>query len=456
MRLKRHIFRKYDIRGIVEEDLGDPVAALVGRAFASEMWARLDGEIPRIAVGRDNRPSSPELAEGVIQGIRAAGAHAVDVGTVPTPVLYHATVRYETDAGLQVTGSHNPAEYNGFKMLAGGQALYGDAIQRLYERIEHEEFERGSGDLVREDVLPAYVKEISDQFELERPIKVVADCGNGAGSLVAESLLGGIGTDVYPLYCVSDGTFPNHHPDPVVDENLRDLIVRVREEGADLGVAFDGDADRIGVVDERGEIVRGDLLLLLLGLDVLEREGAGSKMIFDVKCSQAVPEVFAKKGGKPLMWKTGHSLIKRKMKQEDAPLAGELSGHIMFRDNHNFDDALYAACRLAALVARQPERPLSAMIDEFPRYVSTPELRIDVPEEEKFEIVSRAVDTFRKDHDVIDVDGVRVLFGDGWGLIRASNTQPALVMRCEARTEERLAEIRGTFEGWLRQQGIST
>ncbi|MFW6202330.1 MAG: phosphomannomutase/phosphoglucomutase [Gemmatimonadota bacterium] len=453
MDVKPHIFRQYDIRGIVGEDLSDAVAEAIGRAFGSEVRARVGAGVPSVAVGRDNRPSSPDLAEAVVRGLRETGVDVVDVETVPTPVLYHATVRYEADGGIQITGSHNPPEYNGFKMLIGGQALYGEAIGRLRERIESGTFESGRGELARRDVLPAYAEEVIARFSVARPIKVVADCGNGTGSLVAERLLEGIGAEVVPLYCISDGTFPNHHPDPVVDENLRDLIGRVREERADLGVAFDGDADRIGVVDERGEIVRGDLVLLLLGLDLLEREGSGQKLVFDVKCSQVVPEVFAEAGGRPIMWKTGHSLIKKKMKEEGAPLAGELSGHICYGENHGFDDALYAACRLVELAARG-SRPLSERMAAFPSYVSTPEIRVEVPEDRKFEIVHRAVETFRASHDVIDVDGARVLFGDGWGLLRASNTQPVLVLRFEARERERLEEIRGTMEDWLREQGV--
>ncbi|HEX6939158.1 MAG TPA: phosphomannomutase/phosphoglucomutase [Longimicrobiales bacterium] len=455
MNVNPHIFREYDIRGVVGDDLTRGVAEWVGRAYATELRRRRGGAVDlTVVVGRDNRPSSPELAEGIMRGIQAAGVHVIDIGTVPTPVLYFATTRYETDGGIQVTGSHNPPEYNGFKMVVDGRALWGDAIQGLRSIIEAGAYEAGSGNREVRDILPDYVRDVTSRFRVERPMKVVADCGNGVGSLVAERLLDGIGVEVVPLYCISDGTFPNHHPDPVVDENLEDLIARVREERADLGVAFDGDADRIGVVDENGRIIRGDTLLLLFGLDVLERRGPGQKLIFDVKCSQAVPEVFTARGGVPIMWKTGHSLIKEKMRETGAPVAGELSGHICFADEfYGFDDALYAACRLVDLVARA-RRPISAMVDEFPKYVSTPEIRVDVPEAEKFAIVRRAVEDFGKDHEVIAVDGARVLFEDGWGLLRASNTQPVLVLRFEARTPERLAEIRRTVEVWLRDQGV--
>lgn len=455
MQLNAHIFREYDIRGVVDEDLTGAVPEWIGRAFASELRSLRGGaDGLTIVVGRDNRPSSPVLADRVIRGMQAAGVDVIDAGTVPTPVLYYAAVRYETAAGLQVTGSHNPPEYNGFKMLLGGRSFYGEAIQRLRERIEHGDFASGAGRCERRDPIPAYLEDVSARFSLDRPVKVVVDCGNGTGSLVAVDLLEAIGADVVSLYCDSDGTFPNHHPDPVVDENLRDLIERVQQEKADVGIGLDGDADRIGAVDERGEIVRGDLLLLLFGLDVLERRGPGQKLIFDVKCSQAVPEVFSARGGEPIMWATGHSLIKEKMRETHALVAGELSGHVCFKDDYyGFDDALYAGCRLISLLARA-HRPLSQLIEEFPSYVSTPEIRVEVPEEQKFEIVRRAVEEFGRTHEVIAVDGARVLFDDGWGLLRASNTQPVLVLRYEARTPERLNEIRNVFEGWLREQRV--
>jgi phosphomannomutase / phosphoglucomutase len=454
--IQAEIFREYDIRGIVERDLGGEVPFLIGRAFASELRERHGGRAGlTIAVGWDNRPSSPGLARQVLAGIRAAGVDVVAVGTVPTPVLYHAAIRLEADGGLQITGSHNPPEYNGFKMVLGGRSVYGETIQRLRERIEAARFAEGAGALREEDALTPYLADVAARFRLPRPVKVVVDCGNGTGSLVAVELLERIGAEVVPLYCESDGTFPNHHPDPVVDENLVDLIERVRAEGAEVGIAFDGDADRIGAVDEVGGIVRGDLLLLLYGVDLLERRGPGQLMIFDVKCSQALPEVYGARGGEPLMWKTGHSLMKEKMKETGAPLAGELSGHICFADDfYGTDDALYAACRLVEIVARS-ETSLSRRMAEFPAYVSTPEIRVDVPEAEKFALVARAVADFRQRYEVVDVDGARVIFPEGWGLVRASNTQPVLVLRYEARSTAALEEIRGVMEGWLRAQGVA-
>jgi phosphomannomutase / phosphoglucomutase len=335
-----------------------------------------------------------------------------------------------------------------------GRSVYGEAIQAIRQRMEARRYEGGTGSYEARDILGAYIDDVGSRFELRRPVKVVVDCGNGTGSLVAVDLLEKAGASVVPLYCDSDGTFPNHHPDPTVEEYVQDMIARVRSEGADLGIAFDGDADRLGVVDENGTIVRGDILLLLFGLDALERLGPPQTLVFDVKCSQAVPEAYEAAGGRALMWKTGHSLIKEKMKEVGAPIAGELSGHICFgEDYYGFDDALYGACALVQLVSRLG-RPLSARVAEFPQYVSTPEIRIGVTEAAKFEIVQRAVDHFRRDHQVIDVDGVRVLFDGGWGLLRASNTQPVLVARYEAATQARLDEIRALMESWLHTQGV--
>lgn len=451
-----HIFREYDIRGVVGPELTPEIAHHIGRALGNELRQEEPARRLQVVIGCDNRPSSPELAEHTIAGLRAAGVDVQNIGTVPTPALYYAVHRLDADGGIQITGSHNPPEYNGFKMLAGKYSLYGDRIQRLRQRIETGEMSRGDGRLRHHDILPEYIADVAGRFRLEKPVKVVVDCGNGTGSLAAVEMLEGIGAEVVPLYCDSDGTFPNHHPDPVVDENLRDLIHRVREDGADFGVAFDGDADRLGVVDESGGIIRGDTLLLLFGMDLLARRGPGQRMVFDVKCSQVVPHVFSEAGGEPVMWKTGHSLIKEKMRQLEAPLAGELSGHIMFADEYyGFDDALYAACRFAELVARS-EKSVSSMVSGFPDYVSTPEIRVDVPEDRKFEIVEQAVADFREAYDVIDVDGARVLFDGGWGLLRASNTQSVLVLRFEARDAERLARIKGIMYDWLNNKGIAT
>jgi phosphomannomutase/phosphoglucomutase len=450
-----HIFRQYDIRGVVGPDVTAEVAEQIGRAFASLAIRRLGKPQPTLALGRDNRLTSDELADGVRRGMVAAGAHVVDVGLVPTPVHSFAVAHGELDGGLQVTGSHNPPQYNGFKMTLGG-SIYGDSIQEVRRMIEESDYESGEGSVENRDVMDDYVRYIAERFTIGRKLKVVMDCGNGTGSIVAERLLKALGdnVEVIPIFCESDGTFPNHHPDPVVDKNLVDIIARVKAEGADLGVAFDGDADRIGAIDDRGEIVRGDTLLLLYGLDLIQRRGPGQKVVFDVKCSQLLPEMLERAGGVPVMNATGHSLIKKRMKEEGSLLSGELSGHIMFGDNYfGYDDALYGAVLLIDIVARQ-NRPLSEWIAEFPVFVSTAELRYPATEETKFAIVERATAHFRAGHEVIDVDGARVLFGDGWGLIRASNTEPVLVARYEAKTQERLQEIRSEMEEWLRGEGI--
>ena len=452
--MKSHIFRQYDIRGIVGEDLDAKVTEAVGRAFGSRVRLDSSSRSPTVAVGYDNRSTSPALAKGLIAGIRSAGVDVLDIGTVPTPVLYWSEVTLGADAGVQITGSHNPPEWNGIKMTHGGSSLYGDAIQDLLRSIQASNFTSGSGGYERIMVLDHYVDDIAGRFNLERPMRVAVDCGNGTGSILAVRLLETIGVEVTPLFCESDPTFPNHHPDPTVDDNLIDLIRSVESGNHDLGVAFDGDADRIGAIDDQGQIIRGDILLLLFGLDLLKKRGPGQKLIFDVKCSQVLPELFEKAGGEPIMWQTGHSLIKNKMRETGALLAGELSGHIMIADDYlGFDDALYDACRLIEIISRSG-RTLSEMVSDFPEYRSTPEIRIDVTEDQKWTVVSEALVYFKEKYDVISVDGVRILFGDGWALLRASNTQPVIVARFEARSESRLIEIRTEIAEWLTQAGV--
>ena len=452
--MKSHIFRQYDIRGIVGEDLDAEVTEAVGRAFGSRVRLDSSSRSPTVAVGYDNRSTSPALAKGLIAGIRSAGVDVLDIGTVPTPVLYWSEVTLGADAGVQITGSHNPPEWNGIKMTHGGSSLYGDAIQDLLRSIQASNFTSGSGGYERIMVLDHYVDDIAGRFNLERPMRVAVDCGNGTGSILAVRLLEAIGVEVTPLFCESDPTFPNHHPDPTVDDNLIDLIRSVESGNHDLGVAFDGDADRIGAIDDQGRIIRGDILLLLFGLDLLKKRGPGQKLIFDVKCSQVLPELFEKAGGEPIMWQTGHSLIKNKMRETGALLAGELSGHIMIADDYlGFDDALYDACRLIEIISRSG-RTLSEMVSDFPEYRSTPEIRIDVTEDQKWTVVSEALVYFKEKYDVISVDGVRILFGDGWALLRASNTQPVIVARFEAQSESRLIEIRTEIAEWLTQAGV--
>jgi phosphomannomutase / phosphoglucomutase len=456
VKLPATIFREYDIRGIVGDELTAEGARAIGQAVATRGWERL-GRAPRFAVGRDNRPSGAALARGLVSGIEAVGGHTVDVGELPTPALYFATHVLNVDGGVQVTGSHNPPAFNGFKLLLAGDPVYGAELQELARMIADQRTPgRPGGSRSQDDsVLARYSAVIVQRNSpLERKPRVVVDCGNGVSSLVAVETLGALGADVVPLYCTSDGTFPHHHPDPTVLDNLRDLQAAVVEEGAELGIAFDGDGDRIGAVDERGRPVLGDQLLVLFGRDLARREGPGHTVIFDVKCSAVLETELARAGLKPLMWKTGHSLIKQKMKELSAPLAGEMSGHMFFAgDWYGFDDALFAAARLLRYVASQAG-PLSRLLADLPATVSTPELRVDCPDERKFEIVERAAAYFAAKYPVSTLDGVRISFADGWGLVRASNTQPALVLRFEASTAAALVENRAEVEGWLRAQGV--
>ena len=455
MNVPRSVFRQYDVRGIVDKELTPAFARALGRAFASAAWEKV-GHAPAVAVGRDNRPSGPALAEGFRQGVADAGGTAVDVGMLPTPALYFAVSALGTDAGCQVTGSHNPPEFNGFKMVAAGEAMHGDEIMGLWEAITAERWRSGQGRQASDgSVLQKYKDGIVSRHRLRRAVRVVADCGNGVGSVIAVPTLEALGAEVTPLFCESDGTFPNHHPDPTVPDNLRDLQAAVRRTGAELGIAFDGDADRIGAVDEHGEIIFGDQLLVIYGRDAVRRFGAGTPVIFDVKCSEVLPQALAKAVAKPVMWKTGHSLIKAKMKEMQAPLAGEMSGHMFFGGDYlGFDDALFAAARLLEVVSQRPFG-LATHLADLPKTYATPEIRVDCPEEIKFEIPERAAAHFRAKYPVNTIDGVRMTFPKGWGLIRSSNTQPVLVLRFEATDPEALDAYRGEVMGWLAAQGVT-
>ena len=456
MNVPKSIFRQYDVRGIVDTELTPELARALGRAYASLAWERM-GRAPVLAVGRDNRPSGPALAAGVRRGIADAGGTAVDVGLVPTPALYFAVSALGTDGGLQVTGSHNPPEFNGFKMVLAGDALHGDEILRLWEIITAERWRSGPGKETSDgSVLQRYKEGIVSRHKLRRPVRVVVDCGNGTGSVIAVETLQALGAEVTPLFCESDGTFPNHHPDPTVLENLRDLEAAVRRTGAELGIAFDGDADRIGAVDEHADVVFGDQLLVIYGRDAVRRFGKGVPVIFDVKCSQVLPDALEKAGAKPVMWKTGHSLIKAKMKEMQAPLAGEMSGHMFFGGDYlGFDDALFAAARLLEVVSAGPFG-LSALLADLPKTYATPELRVDCPEEIKFRVPELAVKHFGAKYPVNTIDGVRMTFPKGWGLIRSSNTQPVLVLRFEATDQAALEAYRGEVMAWLAGQGVGT
>ena len=458
MSVSPSIFRQYDVRGIVGRDLTGEVAYGIGRGYAAYLAER--GLVGAVAVGRDNRPSGDALRDELVRGLTECGVDVVDVGVVPTPLLYWALHHEPVVGGIQITGSHNPPEYNGFKMCVGAGSMHGAAIQQLYNLIVTGDFPAGKGTVRYAAVIDRYVTDIVQRIgRIARPdgtpLRVVYDCGNGAGALVAPQLMAALGVEAIGLFTESDGTFPNHHPDPTVPENLEDCIAAVAREHAEIGIAFDGDADRIGVVDGSGRIIWGDHILILYARDVLARTGRGQPIIFDVKCSQALTDMITAAGGVPVMWKTGHSLIKDKMKEMHAPIAGEMSGHMFFSEGfYGHDDALYAAARLLRIMA-DANQTIEQLLADVPPFVSTPELRIDTDEESKFAIVARAAEYFGATHDVIDVDGVRVLFGDGWGLLRASNTQPVIVARFEARSAERLAEIRAFMEHWLHTQGVT-
>lgn len=454
MQVPRNIFREYDVRGVVGAELTPAFARALGRAYASLGWARM-GRAPVLAVGRDNRPSGTELSAAVRQGIADAGATAIDVGELPTPALYFAIHHLGTDGGMQVTGSHNPPEFNGFKMVLGGESIHGETIQDLWEAITTETWRSGEG-AQRSDgsVLPAYRDAIVSRHSLARPVKVVLDCGNGVASLIAVSTLEALGAEVIPLFCESDGTFPNHHPDPTVPENLVDLQLAVRLHGAELGIAFDGDGDRIGGVDETGRVLFGDQYLVIFGRDAVRRFGKGTPVIFDVKCSELLPKALEAAGAVPVMWKTGHSLIKAKMKEKGAPIAGEMSGHIFFGgDWYGFDDALFAAARLLEIVASGPPG-IARLLADLPETFATPEIRVACPDDRKFGIVEQAVEYFTARYPVNDIDGVRIAFPDGWGLLRPSNTQPVLVMRFEATSAEARDRYRDEVFAWLAGHGV--
>ena len=451
------IFREYDIRGTVGDQLTPQAARALGRALVTLWRDKTRRDHPRLALGRDNRPSGRALSDGFIDGVVSAGGIVSDVGELPTPALYFAIRILRVDGGVQVTGSHNPPEFNGFKMVFGDDSVHGEDIQKLREHIEQGRlFDQPGGRRESETGILAQYRDaiVERHAPLARRVKVVADCGNGVTSLVAIETLRRLGAEVVPLFAESDGTFPNHHPDPTVLENLRDLQTAVRREAAELGIAFDGDGDRIGAVDEQGRVVFGDQLLVLLGRDLVRRQGPGHPVIFDVKCSDVLRRELTRAGLEPVMWKTGHSLIKQKMKELRAPLAGEMSGHMFFGgDWFGFDDALFAAARLLHYVAQQGG-PLSHLLADLPATISTPEIRVDCPDDRKFAVVEDAARHFAATYPVSRLDGVRITFPDGWGLVRASNTQPVLVLRFEAEHEQGLAANRREVEEWLRTVGV--
>ena len=453
MAISRAIFREYDIRGIAGKDLTEEVATAVAGAYAAFLAEK--GVKGALAVGRDNRPSGEGLHRALVGGLLSSGVDVMDIGIVPTPLAYWSQHNLAVVGGIQITGSHNPPEYNGFKLGLGTSSIYGADIQHIYELAVAGKFPRGKGTLRNEQVIDRYIDDVAARVgKLPRALNVVIDCGNGAGALVAPKLFPKLGIKPRCLFCESDGTFPNHHPDPTIPKNLEALIAAVREDKADIGIAFDGDADRIGVIDHTGEIIWGDYLLIIYARDVLARTGKGQAIVFDVKASQALPEAIEKAGGIPVMWKTGHSLIEEKMHDTHAPVAGEMSGHMFFAEGYyGFDDALYGAARLLRIVA-DSGKTVRDLLADVPRFVSTPEIRVDCPDDKKFGIVEEAKEYFAAKYTVITVDGARVLFGDGWGLIRASNTQPVLVLRFEATSPEARDAHRAELMDWLASRGV--
>jgi phosphomannomutase/phosphoglucomutase len=443
------IFREYDIRGIVGQDFNLEEVEEIGRGYATFL-GRHGGKT--CVVGRDGRLSSPAIREALIQGLRKSGANVIDVGLCPTPVLYFALRHLHADGGVMITASHNPPEYNGFKVCLGYDTIFGDQIQNLKTVITAAQYAIGNGSLGEQDMMSAYADVLVHNIRLERPVSLAVDAGNGTGGLTAGPILKRLQCNPVELFMEPDGTFPHHEPDPTVPRNLASLAQTVVAQGLELGIAFDGDADRLGVVDEGGRILYGDLLLILFARDILKNH-PGGKFIGEVKCSQVMYDDIRARGGIPIMWKTGHSLIKQKLKEEQALLAGEMSGHFFFRHRYfGFDDALYAACRLLEILSRD-RRPLSDYLADLPRTYNTPEIRVECPEERKFHLVAKVKQRLPDQYQVIDIDGVRVVFPDGWGLVRASNTSPVIVLRFEAETESRLQEIRGLVESAIAQAG---
>lgn len=441
--MNKEIFREYDIRGIAERDLTPEVITSLGKGVGTYL---IQHGCKAIAIGRDVRLSSKRLRDNLVDGLLSTGINVTDIGECPTPLLYFALHNLKVDGGIMITGSHNPAEYNGFKIALGTITIYGEEIQKVRELIELQAFEVGAGELSRDCVFDAYIQEIQAAFgTLSKPIKVVVDSGNGTASILMPEIYEMLGCEVLPLYCDVDGRFPNHHPDPTVEEYLQDLIRKVRESGADLGIAFDGDSDRIGAVDENGRIIWGDELMIVYARQILQEHPAAT-FVAEVKCSKKLYDEIEKLGGKAIMWKAGHSLIKAKMKETKAKMAAEMSGHVFFADRYyGYDDAIYAGARLLEICA-ESDLKLSEMLQDLPETFSTPELRVDCPEKTKFEVVRKAQDFFASHYNAVTIDGVRVIFDDGWGLIRASNTQPVLVLRFEADSPQRLQEIRSLME----------
>ena len=439
------IFREYDIRGIVDKDLTDQDVILIGKAFGTYLQRE---NRSRITVGRDCRLSSKNYGQLLIEGLVATGCDVVDIGVCSTPVFYFSIRHLKKEGGVMVTASHNPPEYNGFKICSGYDTLFGEQIQTVRQIAEDRSFVEGRGDTETADVSTAYRKFLEDNITLARPLRVGIDAGNGTAGIVAAPIMRNLGCEVFELYCDMDGNFPNHEPDPTVEKNMRDLITLVREKGLNVGIGYDGDGDRIGVIDEKGNILWGDKLMIIYAREILSRK-PGSTFISEVKCSQTLYNDIEKRGGRILMWKTGHSLIKQKMKEVKAELAGEMSGHMFFVDRYfGYDDAIYASLRLLEILAATGKN-ITKLLSDVPKTYATPEIRVFCPDDRKFQVVKEITEHFRQRYSIIDIDGVRVLFEDGWGLVRASNTQPVLVLRFEALSQARLSEIQSLLESVL-------
>lgn len=442
--MNTNIFREYDIRGVVDKDLTEDTVYTLAKAFGTFFQKH---NAKRVSLGYDARESSPTFRDLMIKGLTETGCDVVDVGMVPTPVLYFTQFHLDVDAGVMITGSHNPSDNNGFKICLEKTTIHGEQIQEIKTYALEKSFAQGEGNAREQDVLADYHNYLKENIKLgNRKIKVVVDGGNGMGGLTGVPLYKDFGCDVVELFCEPDSRFPNHHPDPTVIENMQHAIAAVAEHKADLAIAFDGDGDRIGVVDEKGNVIWGDQLMVIYSRSILE-EKPGATFIAEVKCSRTLFDDIAAHGGNPIMWKVGHSLIKSKMKEVKAALAGEMSGHIFFADRYfGYDDATYAGARLLEILSHT-DKPLSSLLEDLPKTVYTPEIRVDCADDKKFKVVSRLAEEFKKTHDVIDLDGARINFENGWGLVRASNTQPVLVMRFEADTEEHLKEIQQTVKG---------
>ncbi len=440
------IFREYDIRGIVGDDIKEADVISIGKAYGTLLSQK---NKKNVSVGRDCRTTSERFSQLFIEGIVSTGCNVIDIGTCPTPVLYFSIHHLNLDGGAMVTASHNPPEYNGFKLMSGQDSIHGSGLQEIRKIIEKNDFLEGSGTATKKNVIQPYMDNIVEIIDIKKTVNIGIDAGNGTGGITALPVLKQLGCNIHEIYCDLDGTFPNHEADPTQKKNLVDLIQLVKDNNLDLGVGYDGDADRIGVVDKHGDVIYGDQLMVIYAREILERD-PGATFISEVKCSMVMYDDIRNHGGNAIMWRTGHSLIKKKMKEENAALAGEMSGHMFFKDRYlGFDDALYATCRLLEIMVNTG-KGVDELIADLPKTYTTPEIRVDCPDDVKFDVVEKIVAFFKAKQDVIDIDGLRALYDDGWGLVRASNTQPALVLRFEALSEDRMNEIRNEIESVLK------